>query len=126
MSGETVYTAQSNHCISVPITVVFNENTASAGELFSAAMRDYSELGVLECRTVGKNTYSKGVMQNTGTFADGSTLTLTIAYYNPPCNINYDGIGVAPDVVAEWGADGDPQLAAAYEEIKSLINKQSK
>lgn len=126
VSGEVIYNAENEHFLSVPITVVFNENTASAGELFSAAMRDYAKMGILKCKTVGVNTYSKGVVQNTGTFKDGSSLTLTIGYYNPPCDVNYDGIGVAPDVSVGWSAEGDPQLDAAYAAIKELINQPNK
>ena len=122
VSKETVYTATSDHRITVPITVIFNGGTASAGELFSAAMRDYNDMGILKCTTVGTNTYSKGVMQNTGKFYDGSTLTLTIAYYNPPCDVNYDGVGVAPDVPVNLGSGGDNQLDAAYVELSKLIN----
>ncbi len=124
ISGEDTYTAKNEHFITVPITVIFNDATASGGELFSAAMRDYAAMGILKCTTVGTNTYSKGVMQNTGTFGDGSTLTLTVGYYNPPSNVNYDGIGVAPDVEVKWSAEGDPQLDAAYAEIKKLIEQK--
>lgn len=123
---EVVYEAESEHALTVPITVIFNEYTASAGELFSAAMRDFAAMNLLECTTVGINTYSKGVMQNTGVFNDGSTLTFTIAYYNPPCDVNYDGIGVSPDVEVEWIAGTDTQLDAAYTEITKLINNESK
>ena len=119
---ESVYYATDGHEIDVPITVLCNQNTASAGELFTAAMRDYNDMGILEATIVGVNTYSKGVMQNTFMLSDGSTLTLTVAYYNPPCNVNYDGVGVKPDVEIENDSTSDLQLERAYLEISTLIN----
>lgn len=115
--GEIIFEADDGHSISLPIAVVFNEHTASAGELFSAAMRDYGDMGVLDVTTVGVKTYSKGVMQSTMTFADRSTLTFTIAFYNPPCDVNYDGVGVTPDIYEE---DDGKRLDVA---ISALIEK---
>lgn len=120
--GEIIYYSDDGYELNLPITVIFNEDTASAGELFSAAMRDYGAMGLLPVRTVGKTTYKKGIMQSTVYLYDLSTLTFTIAYYNPPCDINYDGIGVVPDLEVEWSAEGDPQYDAAYSELVTLIN----
>ena len=63
-----------------------------------------------------------GVMQNTYPFTDDSAITLTVAYYNPPCGTNYDGIGISPDVQIAESEYGDAQLDAAYAEIHKLIN----
>ena len=111
------------HSLSLPSVIICNENTASAGELFTAAMRDFDEeFGFFEVTTVGVKTYGKGVMQSTYSLGDGSTLTLTVAYYNPPCGENYDGIGIVPDVEVSLAGDADNQLNRAYEEIFKLIN----
>lgn len=120
---ETVFYAEDDNVIHLPITVLCNEYTASAGELFTAALRDFREWGLVNVRIVGTTTYKKGVMQNTFTFQDNSALTMTVAYYNPPSNVNYDGVGVVPDVVVELPqeAQTDLQLEAAYEEIVRMI-----
>lgn len=111
-----------SHSLSLPSVVICNEATASAGELFTAAMRDFDEtLNLFEVTTVGQKTYGKGVMQNTYAFTDDSAITLTVAYYNPPCGINYDGIGIKPDVQVPESDAGDAQLDAAYLEITKLI-----
>ena len=111
-----------SHSLSLPSVVICNEATASAGELFTAAMRDFDEtLNLFEVTTVGQKTYGKGVMQNTYAFTDDSAITLTVAYYNPPCGINYDGIGIEPDVQVAESDTGDAQLDAAYLEITKLI-----
>ena len=82
-------------------------------------MRDYGDMGIFNAVTVGAKTYSKGVMQSTLGFADKSTLTMTIAFYNPPCNVNYDGIGVTPDFEE---LEPEAQLERAISELKALIN----
>lgn len=104
--------------LTLPSVVICNEMTASAGELFTSAMRDFDELyGYFDVTLVGKNTFGKGIMQRTYYLGDGSTITMTVAYYNPPSGENYNGKGIVPDVVAE----PDSQLAAAYAEIYKLV-----
>ena len=112
---------KTNASISLPTVVLCNESTASAGELFTAAIRDFEALGFFDVTIVGQKTYGKGVMQNTYTFTDYSSITVTVAYYNPPSGENYDGIGITPDVTVQDGEDGDAQLDTAYIEINKLI-----
>ena len=108
-----------SHSVSLPSVVICNGNTASAGELFTAAMRDFDEeFGYFEVTIVGSTTHGKGVMQSTFSLSDGSYVTLTVAYYNPPSGVNYDGVGIVPDVVIE---DDGSRLDAAYDEILKLV-----
>ena len=107
--------------LSLPTVVICNESTASAGELFTAAIRDFETLGYFDVTIVGQKTYGKGVMQSTYSFTDNSSITLTVAYYNPPSGENYDGVGITPDVTVESGGETDEQLDAAYIEINKLI-----
>ena len=92
--GQITQTLTSNaQCLdpSIKLAVLVNENTASAAELFAAALRDYNRATI-----VGKTTYGKGTMQTTYMLPDGAGLKLSTNKYNPPCDVNYDGIGVAP------------------------------
>ena len=84
-----------------PAVVIANGNTASAGELFTAALRDFGL-----AKVVGENTYGKGVLQSIFDLSDvGETfgmelsggIKLTVGYYAPPSGVNYDGKGIAPD-----------------------------
>ena len=109
------------HSVSLPTVVLCNGNTASAGELFTAGIRDFETLGFFESTLVGELTYGKGIMKNTYLFSDNSSITMTVAYYNPPCGINYHGVGITPDVLVEGENE---QLTKAYEELNKLINKQ--
>ena len=112
----------SDHVVELPFVVLCNQNTASAGEIFTAALRDYDDAQMLEATIVGVTTYKKGIMQNTYYYPfDQSTVTLTVAYYNPPCGVNYHGIGVIPDITIEIEDDKDTQYEAAVEEMKNLL-----
>lgn len=122
-NSDEIYYATSEHRISVPVTVLCNGYTASAAELFTAAIRDWADTGILRARIVGETTYKKGIMQASYPFTDNSALTLTIAYYNPPSGENYDGVGITPDEIVEQPEDAteDLQLPVAYTELKKLM-----
>lgn len=101
--GETIKTLKSDaECLdpNIKISVLINENTASAAELFAASLRDYKRATL-----VGKNTFGKGTMQSTYLLPNGEGLKLSTNTYNPPCDVNYDGTGVAPDVEIELNED---------------------
>lgn len=113
----------SNHSsLELPTVVICNENTASAAELFTAAIRDFGDtFEYFDVTLVGTKTFGKGIMQSTYLFTDDSSITLTVAFYNPPSGINYDGIGITPDVIVTESESGDAQLEAAYNEISKMI-----
>ena len=108
--------------LDIPMIVLCNEYTASAAEIFTAALRDYTKDGLVNARSVGTTTYKKGVMQAGIPYSDKSSITLTVAYYNPPSGINYHGIGITPDVISELTSDVDTQLEDGIEELKKLLN----
>ena len=116
--------SRSSHSFLIPTVVICNEMTASAGELFTAGIRDLADMGYLDATLVGTKTFGKGIMQSTFTLSDGSTITMTVAYYMPPSGKNYHEVGITPDVVVERTKDGDVQLDAAYAAIESLLNRQ--
>ncbi len=115
--------ADDGHSFSLPTVVITNGRTASAAELFTAGLRDFSDMGQFECVTVGTVTYGKGVMQRTYSLRDGSAITITIAYYNPPSGVNYHGVGIIPDYPVELG-ESDTQLEEALVRINEIINSQ--
>lgn len=112
------------HQLSVPVCVLTNGSTASAAELFTSALRDYGGRdGFVDVTLVGEKTYGKGCMQTTYRLSDGSYVKLTVALYNPPCGVNYNGVGITPDQTVRDSAAyedlylnpgaGDPVLDAA-------------
>ncbi len=113
---------------SYPCTVLCNDGTASAGELFAAAFRDY-QLGTL----VGTTTYGKGVLQTTFSLASkgySGAVRLTTALYYPPSGNNYHEVGIVPHQTVEPSeelkklnlfeidAEKDNQLAQALSLLK--------
>ena len=80
-------TSDADH-IKLPMVVIVNENTASAAELFAAAIRDYDK-----GKLIGVTTYGKGVMQNTYTLQDGSNHDDDGILLSANKN-NYDGEGL--------------------------------
>lgn len=85
----------------LPITVLCNAHTASAGELFTCAMQDYAKEGILNAVIVGTVTYGKGTMQTLVRLGSGCATTISFALYNPPYSPNYEGTGITPDVPVE-------------------------
>lgn len=77
------------------MAVLCNGSSASAAELFTAALRDY-DLATI----VGTKTFGKGSMQTIFSLAPfGYTggLKMTTKMYFPPSDQGYDGIGIHPD-----------------------------
>ena len=125
LGDEYVYYTKDNHSVDVPVVVICNEGTASAGELFTAAMRDYGEEGVMDTVIIGTTTFGKGVAQTSYSLYDGSGITFTIGYFNPPCDVNFDGVGVIPEIEVEEVASVDAPLSRALEEAARLIGNNS-
>ena len=123
-SGTNNYSSNSDHLITVPLVVLCNGNTASAAELFTASIRDFRGDGLIEAKIVGKTTYGKGKMQNIYAISDGSALVFTTGLFNPPCGVNFDGVGITPDVELELTTDGvtDDQFYCALDELQKMIN----
>ena len=86
--------------VKLPMAVLTNENTASAAELFTCALKDYGK-----AKSIGVKTYGKGTMQQTFPLNDGSAVVISIAYFNPPKSANFDGKGVQPDITVELSKD---------------------
>lgn len=114
--------------LSMPLTVLINEYSASASEILSAAIKDYNK-GTL----VGKTTFGKGLVQSVIQLEGGAGLKFTISKYYTPSGVCIHGIGVTPDIEVENDSKyqyysvedipkgEDQQLARAIEEINRLI-----
>ncbi|WP_099190516.1 S41 family peptidase [Tepidibacter mesophilus] len=75
------------------LTVLVDENSASASELLSGAIQD-TKSGTL----IGKTTYGKGTVQTVLPLKNGESIKLTIAKYYLPSDRSIDGTGVTPDI----------------------------
>lgn len=116
--SETLVYSDSSE-LNLPMVVLVNDVTASAGELFAASLRDFGK-AVL----VGEQTYGKGVMQTTTEFEDGGALILTVAEYKTVFSECYDGVGLTPDYIVENTSEGDDQqFDKAVEVIKLKMSE---
>lgn len=129
-----------DHKITQPITVLLNEYTASAGELFSSAIRDYAAIGLLDACLIGEKSYGKGTGQSglrvlsetdSGYLWDGAYINISTFTYDPPFGENYEGEGVTPKEIVSLSPeaaeksvlkltlDEDAQLLYALEYLLS-------
>lgn len=108
--------------LNIPTAILVNENTASASELFSSAMRDFNK-----AKLVGTKTYGKGIMQNTIALSNNGGLTLTVAEYRTAKSDCFHGDGLYPDYEVELpentditypDPEKDTQLKKAIEILK--------
>lgn len=119
---EEVTTGSNPDQIDIPLAVLVNAQTASASELFSAAVQDY-KVGVI----VGTQTFGKGIAQTIRQFPDGSGIKYTVEKYFTPAGRDIHQVGVTPDIVVETADGGtedsnpetDTQLAAAIDYLES-------
>ena len=94
---EEVHHSDENEIVA-PMVVLMNESTASAAELFCAALKDYEKATL-----VGVTTFGKGTVQTINRLSDNSALKISSARYAPPFSDNYDGIGVVPHIEVNGG-----------------------
>ena len=135
-SSSTLY-CEGGHRITLPAAVLVDGNTASAAELFTASLRDWATPAfgsALDVTVVGTTTYGKGTVQTTYALGSGYKLKMTLAHYAPASGVNYDGVGIVPDVVRELTEDeaaisvflrtreNDPQLSAALALLDQKVN----
>ena len=109
-SSETVIYSDES-AISLPMSVIVNENTAGAAELFAAALRDFGGASVIGTQTAGK-----GTMQTANELISGGAVILTVAELRTEISGSFNTVGITPDVPAELADDGtDTQFNAAVE-----------
>ena len=84
MERETPTQAADGHEVDVPIAILVNENSASASEVFTGALKDYKKAVV-----VGTTSYGKGIVQNLIPLGDGSAIKITTAHYYTPSGFDF-------------------------------------
>ncbi len=120
---EKVSKSKNDPMVTEPVIVLINERSASASEIFAAAIQENGR-----GKLVGKTTYGKGVIQTMRQFTDGSGIKLTTDEFLTPKKNKINKEGVKPDVeVAIEGVlagkpvlerEEDTQLQKAIEELK--------
>ncbi len=83
--------------VDVPVVILVNEQSASAAEVFAAALRDYKKATL-----VGTKTYGKGSVQQLFPLANDYMLKLTVRKYVTPLGKPVDGVGIVPQHQADF------------------------
>lgn len=78
------------------IVLLINENSASASEVLTAAIKEN-----IEATIIGVTTYGKGTVQQQHAFSDGSALKYTVAEWLTPNGNHINGVGINPDIVVD-------------------------
>lgn len=105
----------------MPLVLLVNENSASASEVVTGALRDYGAATI-----VGKTTFGKGIVQQTVKFDDNiGGLKVTISKYYTPNGENIHKKGIAPDfdVTTPVGIDEKSYDKNADEQLKTAVEK---
>lgn len=93
---ETVTKSTNPSTEKMKIVVLVNENSASATEIFAAAIQD-NEAGTI----IGTTTYGKGIMQEVEPLAIGGALKVTIEEFRTPKGNKIHEVGITPDIEVE-------------------------
>ena len=94
----------------IPLVLLTNENTASASEILTAALKDNER-----AKIIGTKTYGKGVIQSVLNLSDGSGLKITTAEYFTPNGTEINNKGISPDI--------EVKLPSAVKNIYALTEK---
>lgn len=78
------------------IVVLVNENSASASEVVTLALKESANAIV-----VGAKTFGKGTVQETKTLKSGAMVKYTSAYWLSPNGNSINKIGITPDIKVE-------------------------
>jgi carboxyl-terminal processing protease len=118
----TTIKADNDTSVSVPVSVLVNQYTASASEITAGALQD-DGVGPL----IGTKTFGKGVMQTLTPLPDGAAIKITTAHYLTPHQRDINLKGIEPDVPVAQNSDfrfGEIDRDAQLRMAISLLQKK--
>ena len=129
-----IFQAHGNNVRHYPLTLLVDENSASASEIVAGAIKDHHR-GTI----VGRTTYGKWSVQSIIDLQHETGLKLTTAKFYSPAHQNYAGKGLAPDIVVPAPEDtqvtffrgrtsdeisADADVAAAIDELQTRLTRK--
>lgn len=102
--------------LEMPMVVMINGNSASASEIFAAAMQDY-EAATL----VGTTSFGKGIVQTILPLSDGTAVKITISKYYTPNGVCIHGTGVIPDIEVELKDELKQMVVIPHDQDNQLV-----
>lgn len=108
----------------VPVVILINKGSASASEIFAAALQDHKRATV-----VGEQSFGKGSVQEYMPLDQGTAIKMTVANWYRPNGESITDLGVTPDIIIDnldesgkylpflFGGENDPFINKALEII---------
>lgn len=120
-TGKDYLSERTGNLRDIPTSVLINEGSASAAEIFSGALRDYGR-----AKIIGAKSFGKGSVQEVIDLGNGSGLHVTVAKWILPKGDWINGKGIKPQIAVENKIDEgntltdetDVQLQRALEEVR--------
>jgi len=114
--NQVIYESDNRH-LGIPLVILVNEQSASASEVLTGAIRDHG-VGTI----VGQRTFGKGVVQSLFPVSDDSAVKITVARYYTPGGYSIHGEGITPDHIVE--VDRETAMRAASLTLEEDIQLQ--
>lgn len=122
---KTKYYSTGKETKDYPVVVLQNEGSASASELFTAAMKES-----YGAKVVGTKSYGKGTVQELNTLQDGTQYKFTTKKWLTPKGNWVHKKGITPDVTIELNDsylenpthDNDDQFQKAFAVLEEQLN----
>ena len=92
------------------ISVLINENSASASEILALALRESAN-----AKLVGVKSFGKGSVQETQKLSSGAMIKITTSYWLSPNGNSINEVGITPDIEEK---NVDMQLDVAIKAVK--------
>ncbi|MHA3060412.1 S41 family peptidase [Acinetobacter sp. ANC 4636] len=89
---QTFQALPGNKFSNIKLGLLINGRSASAAEVFSAALKDHGRAWV-----IGEKSYGKGVVQKLFPLPSGAALQMTVSHYYTPKGSMIDGQGIQPN-----------------------------
>ena len=114
---ETIIKSENSNPEKLNMVVLVDENSASASEIFTAAMKDNNVATI-----IGTTTYGKGCMQELDPLTIGGALKITIQEFRTPNGDVINNVGIKPNIEVKNDEDSDVdlQLQKAIEYLKNM------
>ena len=78
----------------IKLGILINRRSASAAEVFTAALKEHKRAWV-----IGENSYGKGVVQKLFPLPNGAALQMTVSHYYTPNGNMIEGQGIQPNQI---------------------------
>ncbi|WP_111895036.1 S41 family peptidase [Acinetobacter sp. MB5] len=91
---QTFQALPGNKFSNIKLGLLINGRSASAAEVFTAALKDHDRAWVM-----GEKSYGKGVVQKLFPLPNGAALQMTVSHYYTPKGTMIDGQGIQPNQI---------------------------